>query len=385
MRLCAIGGTTGLTCLYHIATQSHLTGLQPILYWGFFAFILAAIYQLSAWIIQSYRKKPRKIIIVGAGDQGRRMSEMLQSESDIEIVAFFDDRLPSGRISHSVGDIPVLGTVEELIAYARHHEELDQLVIALPWQAEDRILTILGQLQNLPLKIVLGPDLITIGVAAPLFAPFDYTQMVTLSVPPLSSLRGLLKEAEDRLLGSVLFIACAPVMMLIALLIKLDSSGPVFFRQLRHGFNEKPFYVIKFRTMTHSPDSDPLHFKQATRNDARVTRLGYWLRRTSLDELPQLINVVQGDMSLVGPRPHPLAFNHEYADKINRYTSRHHVKPGITGLAQIHGYRGEIHCYDTIAARIRYDLEYINNWSLWMDLKILFLTPVRGLVHKNAY
>ncbi|MEL7029835.1 MAG: exopolysaccharide biosynthesis polyprenyl glycosylphosphotransferase, partial [Pseudomonadota bacterium] len=180
---------------------------------------------------------------------------------------------------------------------------------------------------------------------------------------------------------ALLFLS--PLLLLIAIAVKLDSRGPVFFRQRRHGFNHNVFYIYKFRTMTVQDDGDVV--KQATKDDDRVTRLGRFLRRSSLDELPQLINVLCGDMSLVGPRPHALAHNNQYAQLIEDYSGRHKMKPGITGWAQVRGFRGEIDSEDKLTERVRHDLYYVEHWSLWFDFKILFLTVFAVLFPKNAY
>ncbi len=191
----------------------------------------------------------------------------------------------------------------------------------------------------------------------------------------------ILKALEDRILGTILLVAFAPLMALIAIAIKLDSKGPVFFIQNRHGFNHDEFQMFKFRSMFNGDDGA----KQATKNDARITRVGRFLRRTSLDELPQLINVVMGHMSLVGPRPHATPHRDMFAKQIDSWLARHRVKPGITGWAQINGFRGEIENHDELRGRVEHDLYYIDNWSVLLDLKILFITPLRGFVHPKAY
>ncbi len=198
---------------------------------------------------------------------------------------------------------------------------------------------------------------------------------------PIRGEAQILKALEDRVLGTILLIAFAPLMALIALAVKLDSRGPVFFVQNRHGFNHDEFRMYKFRSMYSGDDGK----RQATRNDDRITRVGRWLRRTSLDELPQLLNVVMGHMSLVGPRPHPAPHRDMYSKQIDSWLARHRVKPGITGWAQINGYRGEIENQDELIRRVEHDLYYIDNWSVLFDLKILFATPVRGFIHPKAY
>jgi len=211
--------------------------------------------------------------------------------------------------------------------------------------------------------------------------------MVRLLERPLDGWRWLLKGIEDRVLAALLLVLLAPVMLLIALAVRLGSEGPVFYRQIRHGFNQEPISVFKFRTMYTSMCDAPsaATFRQATKGDPRVTPLGRFLRRTSLDELPQLLNVVRGEMSLVGPRPHPVALDQQYIHRIDDYLCRHRVKPGITGWAQVNGYRGETTDDEAMRRRIEHDLHYIKHWSVFLDLRILWLTIFRGFVNPNAY
>jgi exopolysaccharide biosynthesis polyprenyl glycosylphosphotransferase len=200
---------------------------------------------------------------------------------------------------------------------------------------------------------------------------------------PLSHLELLFKHAFDLVLASVALLLCTPVLVVAALLIKLDSAGPIFFLQHRHGFNQKPFRIIKFRTMRALEDGAVV--RQATQDDPRITNLGSWLRRWSIDELPQLFNVIKGDMSLVGPRPHALSRDRDYERRIALYARRHNVKPGITGWAQIHGYRGETNTDEKMEKRLEHDLYYIDNWSLMLDLQILTRTVLSPATYRNAY
>jgi putative colanic acid biosynthesis UDP-glucose lipid carrier transferase len=194
----------------------------------------------------------------------------------------------------------------------------------------------------------------------------------------------VIKALEDRILGLVILVLVSPFILAIAIAIKLTSKGPVFFKQMRHGWDGKPIKVYKFRTMVqHMAENGQV--VQASRQDTRVTKIGAFLRQTSLDELPQFWNVLQGRMSIVGPRPHALQHNEQYKDQIDLYMLRHKVKPGITGWAQIHGWRGETDTLDKMKKRVEYDLYYIENWSLWLDIKIIFLTLFNGFIHKNAY
>ena len=208
--------------------------------------------------------------------------------------------------------------------------------------------------------------------------------MRRVSIQPMPSRAWILKTIEDYVLASLCLAIAAPLMVLIAIAIKLDSHGPIFFVQKRHGFNGQVIEVYKFRSMIYG-HVDGLKVTQATQNDIRFTRLGKFLRRTSFDELPQLINVLQGRMSLVGPRPHAVAHNDSYKSRINGYLSRHRIKPGITGWAQVNGWRGETDTDEKMAERVRHDNYYVNNWSLMLDLRILFMTLFVGFVNRNAY
>jgi exopolysaccharide biosynthesis polyprenyl glycosylphosphotransferase len=200
---------------------------------------------------------------------------------------------------------------------------------------------------------------------------------------PLSRAEVVQKRVFDLVFASLALIALTPLLVAVAILIKLDSPGPIFFVQRRYGFNQQPFRIIKFRTMGVSEDGAIV--TQTTRDDPRLTRIGRWLRRWNIDEIPQLFNVLTGDMSLVGPRPHALSHDHDYERRISLYARRHNVKPGITGWAQINGYRGEIDSDDKIRKRVEYDLFYIDNWSLWLDLKIIARTLLSPEAYRNAY
>ena len=208
--------------------------------------------------------------------------------------------------------------------------------------------------------------------------------IISLTQTPMAGTNRLLKAIEDRVLASLILVVISPLLLFIIVGIKLSSKGPIFFRQKRHGWDGKEIVVCKFRTMVVHKETDNI-VTQATKNDPRLTKFGAFLRRTSLDELPQFINVLQGRMSIVRPRPHPLQHNEIYRNKIDSYMLRHHVKPGITGWAQINGWRGETDTLEKMQKRIEYDLFYINNWSLLFDLKIIFLTLFKGMFGKNVY
>lgn len=261
--------------------------------------------------------------------------------------------------------------------------EPDAIFILVPWSDRAAIDSCIEAMLTVPCEIHIGPDYALYhysGAQLVRLGPMASLQLVRL---PLSRLERLQKRTLDLVMATLGALALAPLFALIAVLIKLDSEGPVLFRQQRYGFNQQTFRILKFRTMTSLDDG--LVVRQAMRNDPRITRVGRWLRRWNLDELPQLFNVIKGDMSLVGPRPHALSHNREFEQFIALYARRHNVKPGITGWAQIHGFRGETDTTEKIEKRVEYDLYYIENWSLGRDFLILLRTLLSPLAYRNAY
>ncbi|MFU8765309.1 MAG: exopolysaccharide biosynthesis polyprenyl glycosylphosphotransferase, partial [Haliea sp.] len=242
---------------------------------------------------------------------------------------------------------------------------------------------LLTQLRLYSLPVCYVPNLSMLNLLGQRASNVDGVTVIALNATLLDGPDAWLKTLLDLGLAALLLVLLAPLLLLIALLVRLDSPGPVLYRQQRHGSGGRLIEVLKFRTMHAGAPGDP--FSQARRDDPRVTRCGRFLRRSSLDELPQLLNVLRGDMSLVGPRPHPVALNQEYARKLAAYMQRHRVKPGITGWAQIHGYRGETDTLEKMEKRLQYDLYYIEHWSLGLDLKILAKTALLGWTGANAY
>lgn len=247
-------------------------------------------------------------------------------------------------------------------------------------QQVDELLNVLA---DTTCSTVVVPDLFDINLLYTRIEDINGTPVIPLFDSRINGVNNLLKRIEDIFVGSTILILIAPLLIIISIAIKFNSKGPVFFKQLRYGLNGKPILVYKFRTMTVMENGTEV--KQAVKNDPRVTSVGRFLRRTSLDELPQFFNVIIGNMSVVGPRPHAVAHNEEYRPLITGYMLRHKVKPGITGLAQIKGWRGETDTLDKMEKRIECDLEYIRKWSLWLDFKIIFLTVFHGFIHKSAY
>lgn len=260
---------------------------------------------------------------------------------------------------------------------------VDDVIVALPWNDQPRMEACLQRLRELPVDVHLFPDNHSPFLASQGVSVLGKVAMVRLGARPLSPFARFVKGAEDRIIGGFVLILAAPIMAVVAIAIKLDSPGPVLFRQKRYGYNNEIFTCFKFRSMRVDAEKQPL--RQATRNDPRITRVGGFLRRTSLDELPQILNVMNGTMSLVGPRPHAVEHQTYYQQLVDEYRCRHRMKPGITGWAQIHGFRGETQTLELMRQRVQYDLEYIENWSLALDLRILISTPFACMRGTNAY
>jgi putative colanic acid biosynthesis UDP-glucose lipid carrier transferase len=277
----------------------------------------------------------------------------------------------------------VLGTTATVVDIVRD-QGVRRVYVALPLRLTHQVDQIQSLLFDCNVDIIWAPDIFSLNLLNHSVREVAGIPLITLSETPLiSGGRAFLKVVMDRIIAGLALIALCPVMVATAIAIKLDSRGPVFFRQPRHGWDGREFQVLKFRSMVvHQEHAGAV--TQAQRHDPRITRVGRFIRRTSVDELPQLFNVLEGSMSLVGPRPHAIAHNQFYSDKVNAYLARHRIKPGMTGLAQIRGHRGETDSVEKMQKRVECDLEYINRWSPWLDLKILFLTPF-ALFSRNAY
>ncbi|MES9980318.1 MAG: undecaprenyl-phosphate glucose phosphotransferase [Candidatus Thiodiazotropha sp. 6PLUC5] len=284
--------------------------------------------------------------------------------------------------SSSDTDLPVLGDLEDIKHLIKRHE-IQTIYIAVSLDSSPMIQKIYFDLLNENVNIHWAPNIFALNLINHSVKELAGIPILTLSETPLIGTHLLIKTIEDRVLSLIILILVSPIMLITAILIKTESPGPVFFRQERTGWDGTNFRIWKFRSMKVHPEEDGV-VKQATRQDSRITRVGRFIRRTSIDELPQLFNVLTGQMSLVGPRPHALQHNMEYSKRIEAYLARHRIKPGITGLAQIRGFRGETKELEQMEKRVKYDLEYINNWSLWLDLSILARTPF-SLKSDNAY
>jgi Undecaprenyl-phosphate glucose phosphotransferase len=330
----------------------------------------------------------RRTIIVGADENGERLITALKAQegSNLDILGVFDDR-SAGRALEICAGVPNLGKVDDILEFAQR-TRIDLVLFSLPISAEKRILQMLKKLWVLPVDIHLSAYTNELHFRPRYYSNLGQLPTLPMFEMPIRDWDMVTKWTLDRIVGGFLFLFAAPVMAVVALAIKLDSAGPVFFWQRRFGFNNEQIDVLKFRSLHHHW-ADPMASKVVTKNDPRVTRVGRFIRRTSLDELPQLFNVVfKGNLSLVGPRPHAVQGKFEdrlFDETVDGYFARHRVKPGITGWAQINGWRGEIDTETKIRKRVEFDLNYIENWSVLFDLYILCRTPLALLKTENAY
>lgn len=346
--------------------------------------------QLTAFAIRHWGRNgvmERRAIIVGGGEPAKQLVRQLeqQPDNDIRICGIFDDR-NSERSPTVVAGYPKLGTFAELIEFARL-ARIDMLIIALPATAEARILQLLRKLWVLPVDIRLAAHANRLRFRPRSYSHVGAVPMFDIFDKPIRDWDSVAKRVFDIVFSVVGIMLTWPIMLAAAIAVKATSKGPILFRQKRHGFNNEIIDVLKFRSM-YTDLSDQTAVKAVTKGDPRVTPVGRFLRKSSIDELPQLFNVLRGQLSLVGPRPHAVLAQtgtRKYVDVVESYFARHRVKPGVTGWAQINGLRGELDSDEKIRARTAYDLDYIENWSLLFDLKILFLTPIRLLNTDNAY
>jgi Undecaprenyl-phosphate glucose phosphotransferase len=330
----------------------------------------------------------RRTAIVGGGAPAESLIQALETQptKGIQILGIFDDR-DDTRSPIVVANYPKLGRVSDLTDFARQ-QKVDLIIITLPITAEDRILQMLRDLWVLPVDIRLSAHASKLKLHKRSYSYIGAVPVFDLIDRPISDWGLVAKWLFDKVVGLALLIALTPVFAAVAIMVKLDSPGPILFRQNRYGFNNELIEVLKFRSL-YIDQSDASSAKQVTKGDPRVTRVGRFIRKTSLDELPQLLNVVfKGNLSLVGPRPHALqskAGDYLFDEVVESYFARHKVKPGVTGWAQIHGWRGETDTEEKLQRRVECDLYYIENWSLLLDVYILLMTPLSLLRSQNAY
>ncbi len=344
------------------------------------------VIQLGLNYIRQRGGNSRTAAIIGVTPLGNRLEGILNQhpEMGFNFVGYYDDRVdisdPERRVNSN--DLDYRGNISEAINAARDGM-IDIIYITLPLGAEKRIKEMVRKLADTTVSVYFVPDVFTFGLLNSQWSNIQGIPVVSVYDTPFYGVDGIAKRLSDIIIGTIILCLIAIPMLGIALAVKLTSKGPVIFKQKRYGLGGHEILVWKFRSMTVCEDGDKV--VQAKKNDSRLTPIGGFLRRTSLDELPQFINVLQGSMSIVGPRPHASAHNEQYRGLIHGYMLRHKVKPGITGLAQVSGFRGETDTIEKMEKRIEKDLEYIQNWSLTLDLKIIFLTVFKGFVGKQAY
>ncbi len=355
--------------------------------WMFASITLLILFRCALLLLlrfmRSHGLNERRVVIFGANALGIKIVETVQQAlwTGFHIVTFIDDDVITKP--NMFNQTPIVSTPSNLSAYLAN-EKIDEIWLALPLRAEARVKEILYELRHhtITTRFVLdifGLDLLNHSITDVAGFP-----VLNIRATPMTGFNRLTKAIEDRIIAAWILVIISPLLLLIAAGVKLSSKGPIFFKQYRHGWDGRIIKVYKFRTMKIHAEKEG-HVTQARAGDERVTAFGKFLRRTSLDELPQFINVLQGRMSIVGPRPHAVQHNEFYKDAIHIYMQRHRVKPGITGWAQINGWRGETDTLEKMQKRVEYDLYYINNWSFGFDMKIIFLTFFRGFVNRNAY
>ncbi|HEX6015522.1 MAG TPA: undecaprenyl-phosphate glucose phosphotransferase [Geminicoccaceae bacterium] len=379
-----------LLVLLAVATRS--TAELPLgFFWWWWVGALAALVVLHGAVAVAVGRGQRagwlatRVALVGAGPQADHfIGHVRRHDPGVVVLGIFDER--RSRVPDRVAGCRVLGTLDDLIAFARA-EPIDQIIVTLPQHAANRRLAGFEKLRDLPVDVRLSPDLPGMELAGRGVAELAGMPLLRVFDRPLTGWGSLAKAVEDRLLAALVLALGAPLMLVVAVLVRAGSPGPALYRQRRYGFDNRPIEVLKFRTMyvERCDGADTGEVVMARRQDPRVTPIGRLLRRTSLDELPQFLNVLKGEMSIVGPRPHAVAHNERYAGLIDGYLARHRVKPGITGWAQVNGLRGEAETLARMQERVRYDLHYIENWSLLLDLRIILCTLLVGFSHPNAY
>ena len=381
----------GFTCLFTLTCGYFFTSNAANSAIAVLSWFATTLVSLSAWrfVMRSFLFKlrktgfnSRKAIVVGATKTGYDMAKQIieNEELGIRFLGIYDDRNQE-RIPENVQE-KVCGNIQSAIDMAKR-SEVDYIYIALPMGAENRIREILHYCSDTTANVYLIPNFFVYNLMNSRWQSVGSIQALSVYDTPFQGASEALKRFEDIVLSFLILCFLFFPMILIAMAVKLTSPGPIIFKQKRYGLDGKKIFVYKFRSMT-TQDNGPV-VKQATKNDPRITKLGAFLRRTSLDELPQFINVLQGRMSIVGPRPHAIAHNEEYRKIIEGYMLRHKVRPGITGWAQVNGFRGETDTVEKMQKRVEYDLEYIHNWSVWLDVKIIIKTAFGSLFDKNAY
>jgi len=378
--------------VFVIVVLGYATGylwVLPVEFMGYWFLVTPVVLVMARWLVGwvfsrflASDENIRNVVIVGVNDISQRLARELVEDPSLamSLVGFFEDR-GADRVG-SPGPGAVLGRLADLPAFVRKRH-IDRIYIALPMIQEQRLLKLLDELRDTTASVYFVPDIFMFDLIQSRVDQINGIPVLAVCETPFFGINGLVKKLSDFAIAAAILALVSPLMLIIAIAVKLSSRGPVFFKQKRYGLDGQEINVYKFRSMRVCEDGD--NVVQAIRADPRVTPIGAFLRRSSLDELPQLINVLQGRMSLVGPRPHAVAHNEQYRKLIKGYMVRHKVKPGITGWAQVNGLRGETETLDKMKARIEYDLDYLRNWSLALDLKIILKTIWVVLAGRNAY
>jgi putative colanic acid biosynthesis UDP-glucose lipid carrier transferase len=376
-----------LTTLGFITKTSVYYSRKVLLTWMTLVPVALVVLRLQVfwglrWLRQQGRNT-RTVVIAGAGDLGRRLAKNVVETPwlGMRLLGFFDDRV-TGEIHLDHQRYPVLGTLDDAVGFVKNHQ-VHMVYLALPLRAEDRLRGVVESLQDTTASVYFVPDVFIFSLFSASLTDLRGVPLIALWESPFFGVSGWLKRAEDLVLSGLILILVSPLLLIIALGVKLSSPGPVIFKQRRYGLDGHEILVYKFRTMKVCEDGS--NVCQATKEDDRITPFGGWLRRTSLDEIPQFFNVLSGTMSIVGPRPHAVAHNEYYRRLIPGYMLRHKVRPGLTGWAQINGWRGETETLEKMEKRVEFDLDYLRHWSLWFDLKIILLTIFRGFKDSHAY
>ena len=377
----------GMTVLFGWLTR-YAQRFNPdvLLLWAFATPVvqLASHGALRLWLpkIIGMNGPPRLVVVAGVNEVGLQLRKQFQDNTylNTRVAGFFDDR-GGGRID-ALGSSPLLGNMGEMPDYVRRNT-VDAIYLALPMASQPRILSLLDEMKDTTASIYFVPDIFLTDLIQGRLVNVGAMPVMAVCDTPFHGTRGLIKRSSDVVISLAVLLLASPLLMALALAVKMTSPGPAIFKQRRYGLDGKEILVYKFRSMTTTDNGAVV--RQATRNDARITPLGAFLRKTSLDELPQFINVLQGRMSIVGPRPHAVAHNETYRKLVKGYMVRHKVRPGITGWAQVSGYRGETETVDKMAMRIAYDLDYLRNWSLGFDLWIMVKTLLVVLNDRKAY
>lgn len=376
LALAIIGGLSGMLHVYDAPVLLLWSIITPL-----------CLYLCHGWV-RSYlevlrgRGNIRHAVIVGANDLGHKLASKIHQQRSLmmRVEGFFDDRFGE-RCDDQLKNV-VFGGIDDVADFVTQHN-IDLVYITLPLLDHARVVDLVNSLRDTTASIYFVPDVFMFDLVQASVDNVNGVPVISVFETPLTGINAINKRLFDIFASGAILLLISPLLLAIAVLIKLSSDGPVIFKQRRYGIDGEEFQVYKFRSMTVCEDAEVV--TQATQNDARVTRLGAILRKTSLDELPQLLNVLNGSMSIVGPRPHAIAHNEHYRKIIRGYMWRHKVKPGITGWAQINGYRGETDTIDKMESRVIYDISYLKNWSLWLDLTIVLKTVKLIVKDTHAY